>query len=102
MSSFESDSSEALQSNSSPMVFKISSISSISSDHDSVSKNTFCGVLEFTAPEGIVYVPNWVGRQASFRFFEFFLIFCNINFGSGFIYKLPLLAICFQLRCCYY
>ncbi|KGG52858.1 hypothetical protein DI09_12p260 [Mitosporidium daphniae] len=34
------------------MIFKISSQDS--------SKFTYCGVLEFTAPEGIVYLPNWI------------------------------------------
>ena len=50
--SFEGDHGEVFASDSSPMIFKISS--------EDGSKFTHCGVLEFTAPEGIVYVPNWV------------------------------------------
>ena len=35
-----------------PMMFRVTN------DHG--QRSTFCGVLEFSAPEGVVYLPSWV------------------------------------------
>jgi ubiquitin fusion degradation protein 1 len=37
-----------------PMLFKLKS--------ESTKRETHCGVLEFVADEGKVYLPNWVGN----------------------------------------
>lgn len=37
----------------SPLTFSISSVAD-------PSLKTHCGVLEFSAPEGVVYLPNWM------------------------------------------
>ena len=31
------------------------------------TKNTHCGVLEFCAPEGIVYVPGWMIKALNIK-----------------------------------
>lgn len=31
--------------------------------NDAAERVSHCGVLEFTADEGMVYVPSWVGTQ---------------------------------------
>ena len=40
-----------------PMLFKVQNRSN--------AKSTHCGVLEFSADEGMVYMPYWVRRSAS-------------------------------------
>lgn len=37
-----------------PMMFRVSS------DDDEPTRSTFCGVLEFSAPEGVVFLPPWM------------------------------------------
>ena len=37
-----------------PMMFRVRS--------ESNGRSTYCGVLEFSAPEGVVYLPPWVHR----------------------------------------
>lgn len=39
-----------------PMMFRVTS--------DLGQRSTFCGVLEFSAPEGVVYLPSWVSGKA--------------------------------------
>lgn len=41
----------------------------------SAERVTHCGVLEFVADEGIIYIPYWVGGTSSFVD----LIFCVIS-----------------------
>lgn len=41
----------------------------------SAERVTHCGVLEFVADEGIIYIPYWVGDTSSFVDF----IFCVIS-----------------------
>lgn len=38
-----------------PMMFRVTS--------EATGRSTFCGVLEFSAPEGVVYLPPWVGPK---------------------------------------
>ncbi|CAA7017596.1 unnamed protein product [Microthlaspi erraticum] len=40
-----------------PMLFQLSNVS--------VGKTTHCGVLEFTADEGVVFLPNWMMQNMS-------------------------------------
>ncbi|CAN8315214.1 unnamed protein product [Cochlearia groenlandica] len=42
-----------------PMLFQLS--------NDSVGKTTHCGVLEFTADEGLVYLPYWMMQNMSLQ-----------------------------------
>jgi hypothetical protein len=55
-----------------PMLFQLSNVS--------VEKTSHCGVLEFTADEGLVYLPYWV--------YFFFLFVSFISF-------LHLILLCF-------
>ena len=32
-------------------------------ENENTSRHTHCGVLEFTAPEGSVYLPYWVNSK---------------------------------------
>jgi len=45
----------------------------------SAGRVTHCGVLEFVADEGIVYIPYWVG-DTLFLDLIFSVFFCLMNF----------------------
>jgi len=38
-----------------PMMFEVAS--------DETGAATHCGVLEFSSPEGVIYLPNWVFKS---------------------------------------
>lgn len=48
-----------------PMMFRVTS-------ERNRQRSTFCGVLEFSAPEGVVYLPPWV---------SFFIYSCILKLG---------------------
>lgn len=47
--------------------------------NESVGKTTHCGVLEFTADEGIVYFPYWVYTFSSDKLYFIFLFHCFLH-----------------------
>ena len=45
-----------------PMLFKLT--------NTTAKRSTHCGVLEFVADEGQVYIPHWVSRTSTIRQFQ--------------------------------
>ncbi|EOA27423.1 hypothetical protein CARUB_v10023557mg [Capsella rubella] len=62
-----------------PMLFRLS--------NDSVGKTSHCGVLEFTADEGIVYLPYWMMLNMSLQEGDFLQV-KNISLVKGTYIKL--------------